>query len=66
MLPVNLSGGALSANPIFAAGLIRIAEAASLITGQSPGQSVKAETAVAHATSGLAMQSNIVYVLGSS
>lgn len=74
-LPVNLSGGALSANPIFAAGLIRLAEAASQITGQRAGQlpqpravarAVEPRTALAHATSGLALQSNIVYVLGSA
>jgi acetyl-CoA C-acetyltransferase len=73
-LPVNLSGGALSANPIFAAGLIRLAEAANRVTGQAAGPSIetsrmktrtaKTKTAVAHATSGFALQSNIVYVLG--
>ena len=64
-LPVNLSGGALSANPIFATGLIRLAEAANHVTGQAAGYSIEAGTAVAHATSGFALQSNIVYVLGS-
>ena len=63
-LPVNLSGGALSANPIFAAGLIRLAEAAQRLTGEAAGLSSEATTAVAHATSGFALQSNIVYVLG--
>jgi acetyl-CoA C-acetyltransferase len=63
-LPVNLSGGALSANPIFATGLIRLAEAALQVTGQAAGYQAEARTAVAHATSGLALQSNIVYVLG--
>jgi acetyl-CoA C-acetyltransferase len=62
-LPVNLSGGALSANPIFAAGLIRLAEAANRIAGEPGGHSIRANTAVAHATSGFALQSNIVYVL---
>lgn len=60
-LPVNLSGGALSANPIFAAGLIRLAEAAARVVGDAD---LAADTAVAHATSGFALQSNIVYVLG--
>ena len=55
-LPVNLSGGALSSNPIFAAGLIRLAEAANRIAERTGN-------AVAHATSGLCLQSNIVYVL---
>jgi acetyl-CoA C-acetyltransferase len=63
-LPVNLSGGALAANPIFAAGLIRLAEAANLVTGQAAGYAITARTAAAHATSGFALQSNIVYVLG--
>jgi acetyl-CoA C-acetyltransferase len=67
-LPVNLSGGALSANPIFATGLIRLAEAANQVTGQAAGHAIEANraqpaTAVAHATSGFALQSNIVYVL---
>jgi acetyl-CoA C-acetyltransferase len=64
LLPVNLSGGALAANPIFAAGLIRLAEAANHLTGQTASYSLEASTAVAHATSGFALQSNIVYVLG--
>jgi len=64
LLPVNLSGGALAANPVFAAGLIRLAEAANQVTGQAAGYSLEASTAVAHATSGFALQSNIVYVLG--
>ena len=64
-LPINLSGGALSANPIFAAGLIRLAEAAKLVTGQAEYSSIGARKAVAHATSGFALQSNIVYVLRS-
>ena len=63
-LPVNLSGGALSANPIFASGLIRLAEAAGQLTGQAAGHQIEAQTALAHATSGFALQSNIVYVLG--
>jgi acetyl-CoA C-acetyltransferase len=65
-LPINLSGGALSANPIFATGLIRLAEAAKLITGQAEYAGIEARKAVAHATSGFALQSNIVYVLSSN
>lgn len=63
LLPINLSGGALSANPIFAAGLIRLAEAASQVTKQSVASGIKCKMAVAHATSGFALQSNIVYAL---
>lgn len=54
---VNPSGGALAANPIMAAGLIRIGEAAARIhRGAS-------DRAVAHATSGPCLQQNLVAVL---
>ncbi|MEU9251918.1 thiolase domain-containing protein [Streptomyces sp. NPDC048270] len=54
---VNPSGGALAANPIMAAGLIRIGEAAARIhRGES-------DRAVAHATSGPCLQQNLVAVL---
>lgn len=54
---VNPSGGALAANPVMAAGLIRIGEAAARI---SRGASRRA---VAHATSGPCLQQNLVAVL---
>jgi acetyl-CoA acetyltransferase len=54
---VNPSGGPLAANPMIAAGLIRIGEAAARITR---GQ---ARRAVAHATSGPCLQQNLVCVL---
>jgi acetyl-CoA acetyltransferase len=54
---VNPSGGALAANPLMAAGLIRIGEAAQRI---SQGE---ADRAVAHATSGPCLQQNLVCVL---
>lgn len=54
---INPSGGALAANPIMAAGLIRIGEAARQIIEGS------AERAVAHATSGPLLQQNLVCVL---
>ncbi|MGW0670506.1 thiolase domain-containing protein [Streptomyces sp. NPDC002746] len=54
---VNPSGGALAANPVMAAGLIRLGEAAARIhRGES-------ERAVAHATSGPCLQQNLVAVL---
>ncbi|WP_030844294.1 thiolase domain-containing protein [Streptomyces sp. NRRL S-475] len=54
---VNPSGGALAANPIMAAGLIRIGEAAARIhRGTS-------DRALAHATSGPCLQQNLVAVL---
>lgn len=52
---VNPSGGPLVGNPMFAAGLARIGEAATRLR---PG-----ERALAHATSGPALQQNLVCVL---
>jgi len=54
---VNPSGGALCANPVMAAGLIRIGEAAERIRSGAAGR------AVAHATSGPCLQQNLVCVL---
>ncbi len=54
---VNPSGGALAANVMMAAGLIRIGEVANRI---SAGE---ASRGVAHATSGPALQQNLVTVL---
>ncbi|MER7108492.1 thiolase domain-containing protein [Streptomyces sp. NPDC000229] len=54
---VNPSGGALAANPVMAAGLIRLGEAAARIhRGTS-------DRALAHATSGPCLQQNLVAVL---
>ena len=54
---VNPSGGPLAANPLIAAGLLRIGEAATRV---SRGE---AHRAVAHATSGPCLQQNLVCVL---
>ncbi|ARP73571.1 lipid-transfer protein [Streptomyces pluripotens] len=54
---VNPSGGALAANPVMAAGLIRIGEAAARI------HSGESDRALAHATSGPCLQQNLVAVL---
>jgi acetyl-CoA acetyltransferase len=54
---VNPSGGALCGNPMFAAGLIRIGEAAARV---SSGESSRA---VAHATSGPVLQQNLLCTL---
>jgi acetyl-CoA acetyltransferase len=54
---VNPSGGPLAANPLIAAGLIRIGEAAVRISRGEAGR------AVAHATSGPCLQQNLVCVL---
>jgi acetyl-CoA acetyltransferase len=55
---ISPSGGALAANPMMSAGLIRIGEAATRIW------SGEADRAVAHATSGPCLQQNLVCVLG--
>ena len=54
---INPSGGALATNPMMAAGLIRIGEAAARIADGS------ANRALAHATSGACLQQNLVCVL---
>jgi acetyl-CoA acetyltransferase len=54
---INRSGGALAANPMMVAGLIRIGEAAQRIIDGD------AKRAVAHATSGPCLQQNLVCVL---
>jgi acetyl-CoA acetyltransferase len=54
---INPSGGALASNPVMAAGLVRIGEAAKrLMEGEG-------DRAVAHATSGPCLQQNLVCVL---
>jgi acetyl-CoA acetyltransferase len=54
---VNPSGGALAANALMVAGLIRIGEAANRIMDGS------ARRALAHATSGPCLQQNLVCAL---
>jgi acetyl-CoA acetyltransferase len=54
---INPSGGALAANPMMSAGLIRIGEAAARIASGEAGR------AVAHATSGPCLQQNLVCVM---
>ena len=64
-LPVNLSGGALSFNPIYCAGLVSIAEAANQVRGcAGQHQAQRVTRSLAHAASGFAMQYNTVVVLG--
>ena len=55
--PVNLSGGALAANPVMVAGLTRIGEVAQRIMDGD------ATRGIAHATSGPCLQQNLVCVL---
>jgi len=63
-LPVNLSGGAQSLNPVYCTGLIRIAEIALQVLGRAGlHQRADVRTGLAHAASGDAMQYNTVVVL---
>ncbi|MCP4436960.1 MAG: lipid-transfer protein [Actinomycetia bacterium] len=54
---VNPSGGALAANPIMAAGMLRLGEVANRITAG------EADRGVAHATAGHLLQQNLVAVI---
>jgi len=64
-MPVNPSGGALSANPVYATGLIRLCEVAMQIRGEAGEHQVKREvkTGLAHGQNGLCAQDNIVFTL---
>ena len=65
-MPVNLSGGVASLNPVFCTGLIRIAEVANQLRGRAGAhQKNGARRGVAHAASGPAMQYQTVIVLES-
>lgn len=64
-LPVNLSGGVLTWNPVFCTGLIRIAEIADQIRDRAgPCQLPDVRRGLAHAGSGFAMQYQAAIVLG--
>jgi acetyl-CoA C-acetyltransferase len=61
---VNPSGGALSANPIMATGLVRLGEAALQVMGEADTRQVPGvRRALAHATFGHCLQGNMVWVL---
>jgi len=62
--PVNLSGGALSADPICATGLVRVVEAAKRIRGENGYQALSSGRALAHGQFGICAQKNAVFVLG--
>jgi acetyl-CoA C-acetyltransferase len=64
-LPVNLSGGVLTWNPVFCTGLIRIAEVANQIRGRAGRHQLpNVRRGLAHAGSGFAMQYQAAVVLG--
>jgi acetyl-CoA C-acetyltransferase len=64
-IPVNLSGGVLTFNPVFCTGLIRIAEIANQVRGRARAHQLEnVRTGLAHAGSGFAMQYQAAIVLG--
>jgi acetyl-CoA C-acetyltransferase len=64
-LPVNLSGGVLTWNPVFCTGLIRIAEVVNQIRRRAGAHQLpNVQRGLAHAGSGLAMQYQAAVVLG--
>ncbi|MBN2283875.1 MAG: thiolase family protein [Deltaproteobacteria bacterium] len=64
-LPVNPSGGLLSAHPVLVAGLARIVEATLQLRGEAGDRQVKgAKKALAHGINGPCGQSHGVFVLG--
>jgi acetyl-CoA C-acetyltransferase len=63
-LPVNPSGGVLSAHPVLVAGLARIIEAALQLRGEAGARQVAgAKRALAHGINGPCGQSHCVWVL---
>ncbi len=63
-LPVNPSGGVLSAHSVQVAGLARIAEAVLQLRGEAGKRQVPgAKTAVAHGITGICAQTHCVWVL---
>jgi len=64
-LPVNPSGGRLSANPVQSAGLYELAEAVLQLRGKAGKHQVRgAETGLVHGINGMCGQSHCVWVLG--
>lgn len=64
-LPVNLSGGVITYNPVFCTGMIRIAEIANQVRGKAGAhQHPNARIGLAAAGSGFAMQYQAAVILG--
>ncbi len=64
-LPVNPSGGVISAHPVIVAGLVRLIEAALQVRGEAGKHQVKgATTALAQGINGPCGQAHCVYVVG--
>jgi acetyl-CoA C-acetyltransferase len=66
-LPINPSGGVLSAHAVLVAGLARVAECVLQLREEAGSRQVEgAKTAVAHGINGPCGQSHCVIVLGKS
>lgn len=64
-IPVNPSGGVLSAHPPMVAGLVRLAEAALQVRGEAGEHQIDGvRTALAHGTNGPCGQSHCVWIVG--
>jgi len=64
-LPVNPSGGVISAHPVMVAGMVRVVESVLQLRGEAEKRQVKgAKTALAHGINGACGQSHCVFVLG--
>lgn len=64
-IPVNPSGGRLSANPVQVAGLAAMAECVLQLRGEAGERQVEgAEIALAHGINGMCGQSHCVWILG--
>jgi acetyl-CoA C-acetyltransferase len=65
-LPVNPSGGVLSAHPVLVAGMARLIEAVLQVRGEADKRQVKGvKTALAHGINGPCGQAHCVFVVGS-
>jgi len=63
-IPVNPSGGALSANPYFATGLVRVAEVALQIMGEAGRHQISGvKLGLATCSAGFACQNSSVFIL---
>ncbi len=64
-IPVNPSGGCLSAHAVIAAGLVRIAEATLQVRGDAGKRQIDGvKTALAHGINGPCGQSHCVWIVG--
>lgn len=65
-LPVNPSGGVLSAHPVLVAGMARLIEAVLQVRGEAQKRQVKgAKVALAHGINGPCGQAHCVFIVGS-